>query len=190
MTYSELLSTISLPYFTINQIFKIFINENKVTLGKQLSRLTISGKILRIKRGLYIFPDRDIDDLELAHLVYQPSYVSLETALNIYGIIPDIPAQITSITTITPNTYHTSRGSFSYSSIKKDLYFGFNTIENHTNHCVYQLAEPEKAVLDWIYIRRINSLDELRWDLHTLDHKKIGAYIQYYPSWVRKTLHL
>jgi len=190
MRYEKLKSTISLPYFTISQIYKYFPDENITTLTKQLSRLVENKQLIRIKRGLYVFSDRDIDDLELAYLIYQPSYISLETALNIYGLIPDIPAQTTSITTITPNTFQTIRGSFSYSSVERKLFFGFGVIENKKNNCIYQIAEPEKALLDWIYIRKLKDLTDSRLDANSLDMVKINRYGKYFPSWVIKTLDI
>lgn len=188
MKYTELLRRINNPYFFTYQVLRIFSKENQKTIQKQLTRLVNKKLIIRIKRGLYIFSEKKIDELELANIVYQPSYISLETALNLLGIIPDIPAQITSVTPITPNTFKTSRGIFSYSRIVKDLFFGYKTIKNPENNISYNLAEPEKALLDFIYLRKISNISEFRVDLSGLDKNKLQKYNSTYPNWVKKSL--
>jgi hypothetical protein len=110
----------------------------------------------------------------------------LETALNIYGLVPDIPAIVTSVTTITPNVFNTPRGDFSYSVVKPELFFGYNKIPEAGNEQTYNLAEPEKALLDWMYLRKVASLTSHRIELNWLDKLKLRGYSEHYPLWVRR----
>jgi len=189
MTYNDLITLVELPYFNTYQIYRLFPGEKSGTIKKQLVRFVQNGQLTRIKRGLYLFADRKIDDLELAKIIYQPSYISLETALNLHGVLPDIPASITSITTVTPNAFSTERGIFSYSRIRKDLYFGYQTIPGK-NGLSYDLADPEKALLDLIYIRKLRNLMEMRVDFENINKKKLLMHGSYYPTWVNKALGL
>jgi len=50
------------------------------------------------------------------------------------------------------------------------------------------LAEPEKALLDWIYVRRVKSLEGERVDMSELNKKKLRSYVKIYPKWVRKVI--
>jgi predicted transcriptional regulator of viral defense system len=188
MRYDELLHQINTPTFHTYQVAKLFPEENGVALRFQLSRLAQRNKILRLKRGLYLFKDRPVDEMVLAGLMYEPSYVSLEKALNIYGIIPDIPSSVTSITTTTSNDFSTPKGRFSFSCVKKTLFFGFTQKVDSRSQMSYQIAEPEKALLDWIYLRKIKTLEENRIDLSQLNQERLAEFSQHFPNWVTKTL--
>lgn len=128
--------------------------------------------------------DKPINELVIAKYIYPSSYVSLETALNLAGIIPDVTAEITSIVTTRPRKYITDMGVFSYSKISPDLYFGFELQEENLNY--YAIATPEKALLDLVYVRRIRDLSDLRVEWQQLDVIKIHEYVSHYPMWVQK----
>lgn len=189
MTLNALRKAITTPCFFSYQLPRIFPTENPTSVRLQLSRWTRSASIIRLKRGTYIFPDRRVDELVLGSLLYQPSYVSLETALNLHGVIPDIPARITSVTSITTNVFVTARGTFSYSRIDKKLYFGFTKVTEKDSGLFYNLAEPEKALLDWIYVRKIHSLETDRVDVSALRKERLTLFGAYYPAWVRKSVY-
>jgi hypothetical protein len=189
MRLDILSSVITTPYFFSYQLPRLFPKESPQSFKTQLSRLVKKGLLTRLKRGIYIFPDRDIDELVLASILYQPSYVSLETALHIHGIIPDIPSTLTSVTSITPNTFVTSRGTFSYSRIDKKYYYGYTRITNQDNQLSYSLAEPEKALLDWMYIRKITDFNSLRVDLKVLDKSILSTYAKTYPGWIARNFY-
>ncbi len=123
-----------------------------------------SNKIGRIKRGIYYFTERkdEIELEEVAHLIYNPSYVSLESALSYYGFIPEKVFTITSVSTKTSRKFKNDFGKFSYRKIKKELFFGYNAVE--TKNGKYLLAEPEKAVIDYFYLNlgKINNPDDIK----------------------------
>jgi len=105
------------------------------------------------------------------NFIYSPSYLSLETALNYYSIIPDVPFAITSVTLNKTKTFRTRNyGVFSYNSIKSDLFFGFKSILVGKNYS-YNIALPEKALFDYFYLRgkKVDSaagfIEELRLSL-------------------------
>jgi predicted transcriptional regulator of viral defense system len=90
MTYDELSTNIKTQYFYRYQLGRVFPEESRQQINTQLWRWTKRGKLIRLKQGLYLFPDHDLDEFVLSALLYQPSYVSLESALNNFGLIPDI----------------------------------------------------------------------------------------------------
>ena len=141
------------PIFKIQDALKWFPGTNQKTLVLQLHSWTKKGLLQRLKRGVYKFCDFQIkDSFILSDLLYSPSYISKETALNYYGIIPDIPFAVTSITTNKSMDFNIERyGLFIYSHIKPELFFGYKTIK--TNVYNYKIALPEKALFDFIYFR-------------------------------------
>lgn len=111
------------------------------------------GYINRIANGVYEFANNEYNEEYLYYLgnkVYFPSYISLESALSFYNIIPESVFQITSVTTKKTSFFNNNNLSLSYRTIKKSLFFGYK-IEK-INHINFRIAEPEKAVLDFFYL--------------------------------------
>ena len=144
---------------------------------------------MRLKRGVYKFADKELDDFVLASWLYKPSYVSLESALQVTGVIPEVVDQITSVTTTTSRDVKTTLGMFLYSKLAKKLYFGYRKIKDEKSGLYYNMAEPEEALLDWIYIRGIRDLESTRINRDDLSKKKLKDYSKIYPEWVRKVLY-
>lgn len=142
------------PLFKLEDIFKLFPEANRRVVLNQLNFWTKKGYIEKIRRGVYKLSDFEIKDtFLLTNFIYAPSYISLETALNYYGFIPDIPFAVTSVTTNKTMIFKIKNyGVFSYSSIKPDLFFGFNSILAGKNYS-YNIALPEKALFDYLYLR-------------------------------------
>lgn len=187
MTFDELKQELDLPYFYTYQLTKLFADEDPASIRIQLSRFEKAHKIIRLKRGLYLFNDHGMDELMLANLIYQPSYISMETVLSLVGIIPDVPQIITSITTVKPQLHKSELGTFQYSKIKKSLYSGYET-HLLPNGMGYHQALPEKAFLDMLYVRSIKNLDEYRFDLDILNSEKLADFAAQYPDWIKRML--
>lgn len=176
--------TISTNIFTINDVYKFFSDKKDYWVRQKLSRYLKNYFIFKIKRGLYCFDKEKINPLVLANILYQPSYVSCQSALFYYGVIPDVPHSTTSVTTTTTKNIKTSFGDFIYYKFKKELFFGFKALK--IGNYFLKIAHPEKALLDFFYLNKIKSIDELRLDLSKLDHKRYKKYSQVFPNWVKK----
>lgn len=134
---------------------------------QSLARWRASGRILMLAPGHYVFPDSLVDETDLraaANSIYRPSYVSLESALSSYGLIPETVRIITSVSTRKTRSIQTPTGSFRYRSVRPHLFFGYLTLKG-TKHS-YSMARPEKALLDFLYLNpsysRPDELLELR----------------------------
>jgi predicted transcriptional regulator of viral defense system len=111
------------------------------------------GYIRKVAKGRYIFADLPLDEnvlFEIANRLYNPSYISLESALSYYQIIPEATYGITSVSTRRTYSFSTSIGNFYYKTIKPALFFGYE-ISNY-NSKVFKIATLEKAVLDFFYL--------------------------------------
>lgn len=188
MKFLDLRRAIEGNIFTLVDVIKYFPNQPSSTIQTQLGRFIQRGLLARIKRGLYCFDQKQIDELDLASRLYQPSYISLETALNFYGLIPDIPQTITSVTVTTTKQIRNQFGTFSYTKIKPELFFGFVKAKSANSDSFFNLAEKEKALLDYFYLRKIKSIKDLRLDLADLDQNLYRQFSQNYPVWVQKVV--
>lgn len=145
--------------FSFEDIFKWFPESNRQTVKNQLRDWVAKGYLLRLKKNLYFLKEVKLEDeFILANRLYVPSYVSLQSALNYYGIIPDVPFSVTSVTTKKTQEFKNQFGLFLYRSLKPELFFGWQEIEVGKNQ-FYKIAKPEKALFDFIYLNQ-NSLGE------------------------------
>jgi hypothetical protein len=92
------------------------------------------------------------------------------------------------VTTGKPKEYRTPEFAITLRSISEHLFWGF--IEKQTRYSKYRIAEPEKALLDWVYLTLQSGLtphlDEI--ELQSLDKQKLIKYADKYPGTVRNAL--
>lgn len=141
--------------------------------------------IIKLKRGIYAFSINPINQLEFANKLYRPSYISFETALSYYNIIPETVYTITSATTKRTNEITTQNSVFKYYKIKKSLFFGYRP--QKINNKTILIAEAEKALLDYVYLLSLKKgkFNE-RLDLKLIDSKKLGYYVGYFKKAITK----
>ena len=127
-------------------------NINRVRV--QLSRWVTSGRVVRIHKGWYTlnepFRRVRIDINVIASTIREGSYVSLQSALEFHGVIPEYVAETTCVTTGRPLTIDSPFGRIRYRHIKRDAFFGYLRIENGLQHAF--VATPDKALLDLVYL--------------------------------------
>ncbi len=154
MKWQDLLFLIgSEPIFS--STFLMAGNRSRADIQLQLSRWTKAGKLHQLKRGLYVLaePYRKVSPhpFLIANRIKNASYVSLQSALAWYDLIPEYVPVVTSVTTTRTDTFHSSEGSFLYRHIKKSMFTGYRYTELLDGQFVF-LAQPEKALLDLIYL--------------------------------------
>lgn len=172
MRYPEFQQT-----FQQHQIFSI--NNIKDLLPgfdlNQLYRWQQKDYIIKIRNGLYCFSDFltiPYSSFLIANLMVPNSYISLESALSYYGIIPEGVTQTTSVSTYNAISYNTSTGIYSYRKIKSNLFFGYRFLPVDINFTgrptivrKVLIAEPEKAILDFFYLNPQYNNDQEIYDL-------------------------
>lgn len=174
--------------FSYKDILSFYPKEKRYNVKKMLYRWKKKGWLLSLKKGLYelTYPkDFIIPDMHIANKLYSPSYISLETALSNYSIIPEVSMAVTSITTKPTRRFKNKHGLFIYRSIKADCFAGYY-IERHGNFDIL-IAEPEKAFVDYLYFKayrnkKFNLKDE-RVDMDIisrLNKRKLGKYARLY----------
>lgn len=173
------------------QVHKI-ATQYKVPLGsawRAVWRMSKRGLLSRVANGVYLNKlVQDASGLDFVSILKPNAYVSLEWALNHWGISTQSPVALTCVTTANAKEYRTPEFTITFRTISEHLFWGF--IEKQTRYSKYRIAEPEKALLDWIYLALQSglapNLDEI--ELKPIDKRKLVKYVDKYPGTVRKAL--
>jgi len=136
---------------------------------RQLSRWTKAGRLFQLRRGVYAlappFQKVKPHPFVIANRMVRGSYVSCQSALAHYGLIPEYVPVIVSVTTARPGRWETPLGRFEFRHIKTELLRGYRLIDLGSEQKAF-VATPEKALLDLIYLHpgadSLNYLCELR----------------------------
>ena len=137
------------------------------------------GLFFKLRNNLYLLKDSRPPHYYIANKLYEPSYVSLETALSRYGIIPETVYAITSVTAKATREYNTPIGSFMFQRIKKQAYTGYGLKE--IDGWKAFVAEPEKALADHLYFVDLKKkLLNDRLNLKNIDKLKLIAFVKLY----------
>jgi hypothetical protein len=154
MKYLEFKNTFrEFPLISLSHLYNAV--KNTATFKVQLNQWLNKGLIIKLRKGLYILNENDRkihpSRIFLANALYSPSYVSTEYALGYYDLIPEKVEDVTSVTTKNVKRFNNPLGTFIYQHLKTDLFFGFKEILDDNKFPVH-IAEPEKAILDFIYL--------------------------------------
>lgn len=145
-----------LRIFTSREFGQLF-RLSKTQAKYYLETYTMVGLFLRLKRGLYCLKDNKPNEEEIANALYKPSYVSFEYALAYHNIMPEMVYSVTSATTKPTRLFVVEGKSFSYRTIKRKVFVGYTPLK-HNEHTVL-IAEPEKALVDYLYFAILDKKD-------------------------------
>lgn len=147
-----------IPCFT-KQNLRIFWKGSEFALNERIKRALKSGRLLKLKKGLYTTNIYCLKELEkskfkefIALKLRFPSYLSTEYVLAKYELLTEITFPLTSVTTKTGRTYQNFLGTYRYLNLKKELYFGFE--ESSFNQNKYFIATKAKAMFDFLYLKK------------------------------------
>lgn len=166
----------------------------------KISEMLKNGELLALRRGLYV-PGPEIDlptpnVFVIANHLRGPSYISMESALSYWGLIPERVYEISSVTIKTSKVFATPLGRFSFQHLRTPYYsFGLNSVRI-TEFQTAMIASREKAICDKIILtsgvqlRSIPQtldflLEDLRMDevqLITLDLSVIRSWTEDAPK--------
>ena len=142
--------------FHINDL-SLLLNQKKEVLQVELHRMTGKGIVQRLANGYYANPFSPPSLDEVSMILKKPSYISMETALNKYGILPQTVYAYTMVTTDHPYSFNALGTVFEYHQVQPVYFFGY---QEKTQHAF--IADPEKALLDLIYLRHFKRSKQKR----------------------------
>jgi len=181
---SRLLSA-DIPFFTLSSLQAIF-NTTRESARTTASRLVERGILVRLRRDLYALVNSNYSLFSLANALHQPSVISLETALNYWGVIVQVPQVIFSIS-LRSYRYARANTEFIYRRIEQSL-FRFGQVKAED----FYITEPEKALLDALYMKSKGLVELLPEDVDMgrLDIELLEYYSRLYPGIVRRLLRV
>lgn len=159
--------------------------------SKRLNEWQHKGYVKKIINKWWRFteiPPAEHLQYRISNLLLQPSYISLETALSHYQFIPEAVYSIEAITTVKTVSYLTPAGNYYYHAIKPAYFFGYSI--EYWDELPVLIAEPEKAVIDYLYLgsqlNKPEDLAALRLNTvainETINWKKLALYAQVFDS--------
>jgi len=178
------------PMFSEEELRLLFSDQEPYFIHNGISRNLKSGKLLKLRRGLYLLSDQSssVSRLSIANHLYSPSFVSFESALSYHGLIPEAVYTMTSAFPLNKKKqFETSTGvySFEYSP----AFSFFLGVEKNADGVL--MASPLRALFDLVSIRRKNyrtlvemegdlriDLDQLQKEVETLSSKEIFVLAQ------------
>ncbi len=137
---------------------KRVVTTNDVTLAlgversaatQTLKRLAAEGLLKKIRHGLWAV-DPALDPLLLPEYltVPFPSYVSLQSALYLRGMVSQVPEVIYVASLAQTRRVRTTLGAFSIHRLAPTFFGGYETLKESG----VRLATPEKALIDTLYL--------------------------------------
>lgn len=154
-----------IPFFTIEGFRQVWEDQHLTSQYVQtaLYRWMKTGKIVRLKKGLYItrgFFEQHVGDEDflpaMSAVMLPQSYVSLEYVLQRNSILTEVTYPITAITQKNTRTITNTLGTFNYRHIKSELHTGF-TVKNYLG-IPFSTASLAKALFDFLYLRPFGAI--------------------------------
>lgn len=175
------LETFNRDYFTVADLEKI-TGLSRPSLKVSLSRFTDQGVLIRLQRGVYALAGTSVNIEKVANQLYYPSYLSFESALSDYGILSQVPYTQTFATAKLPKRLTLGQTEIEFRQLKKELYFGYS-MKNGIN-----IAEPEKALLDQLYMVSLGkaTLNIKELDLRKIKKSVLNEYAKRFPRFTQK----
>jgi len=154
------------------------------------------GYIIKLRNEWYSLPEfleEPYSSWIIANMAHEPSYISLESALNYYGLIPEGVFMTTSVTTKRPLRIEMAGHNYSYACIKKELYGGYHLIKADRYKRKIRIADFERTIVDFFYFRSnyktLRAISGLRFIEPVLrENLKIDRLYQYLEEFKNKEL--
>lgn len=165
------------PYFSPADLEKI-LGQKRPALYVTLNRLVKYGVLVRLRQGVYQVTLQTPALPRIANQLVYPSYLSFESALSRYGILSQVPYTLSFATTHRSRRLTLADTVVEFHQLKRALFFGY-TLEGGL-----YVAEPEKALLDQLYLatRGLTSLAIGELELSSLDQERLRAYAGCFPA--------
>ena len=140
-----------------DELLDIFQSKyDKTSAHSRIQILSKNGWLLRIKQGLYFINDsifgpikENLPFITISHCLFEDSYVSLASALKYHELTNKNPEVIAAINIHISKKFEFQTYTFKFIKVKPELYFGYHTISQQKRTIC--IADPEKAILDYLY---------------------------------------
>jgi predicted transcriptional regulator of viral defense system len=165
--------------YSVQQLANL-IGKSKDIAKVYMSRLVKKGLARKIIRGRITFVD---DSYVIAAQIYEPSYISLVSALLFHEMIQQVPKNIECVSPKNSRRYVDE--GIVYHKIPPSLYYGYERYKKSGSYIF--VADPEKAVIDGIYLNLLpkNIVKDI---LQRIDKDKMKGYVSRFKGRGKKKL--
>ncbi len=158
--------------FTLPAVALLLGETNFQLLNQKLHYYVHTGKLLRLRKGIYAKPGYNPE--ELACVLYTPSYLSLEYVLQKAGVVFQYDSRLTAVSYLSRSVEADNR-LIAYRKIKNEILINMRGINRSGN---INIAIPERAFLDMMYLNAAYHFD----NIHSLNEKVIRELLPIYNS--------
>lgn len=158
--------------FRLRDVAMLVGEDDAISLGKRLNYAVKTRKLLNPRKGIYAKPA--YNPLEVACLLYTPSYVSLEYVLQKEGIVFQYDSRITMAAYLN-RAFEIQTQEYSYRKIKGEILVDTTGIRRENN---INIASKERAFLDMLYLNSDCYFDNLT----SLDKEEVMKILPLYDS--------
>jgi len=188
--YVDVLLRSSRTIFSTKDVALLWGEEREDTVSARLNKYVKSGKLIRVRRGLYA-KDKNYDKFELATKIYTPSYISFETVLAKAGIVFQFYGQIFVASYVTREVKVDDQ-TYAYKRIRDSILTNHAGIKAKND---YHIASPERAFLDVVYSNKdyhFDNLSPLNWErvfeiLPIYENKSMEKKVKRYHKSINKS---
>jgi predicted transcriptional regulator of viral defense system len=164
------------PTFNVDIVANI-IGKDTTYAKVHLNRLKNRGVVQQLQRNVYTIQN---DPLIIASRIVWPSYISLWAALRYHNLTEQIPNNVSVVTTRAKSCRNIplTNTMIVFERIRPDWFFGFSKIK--INDFEIFMAEPEKALIDAVLLKRISVTEIysiLKENLKHFSSEKIIDYV-------------
>ena len=180
------INSLKQDFLTTSDLKSLLEIASQKTFEGNVKRLLENKVIIQLEKGKYQIASKSPSDFEIAQFLYNPSYVSFETALNYHGILSQFPYETISATAKKRTQKIVDQKVYSYIHIDKALFTGYESKDNAL------IATPEKAIFDQVYLstrglRSLNAIDEM--DFSNISKEKILEFTNLVSENKKKQIH-
>nr|MDO8118256.1 hypothetical protein [Candidatus Sigynarchaeota archaeon] len=151
--FLDMLDQLGTRVFTFNEACRV-LGGSRDYCKTFLYRTMARGAIFPVEKGKYHL--KHADEFEIASNVVHPSYVSFLSALQFHGKTMQIPVTLQVACLRQKKPVNAAGYTITFISIARDKFFGFARHENAF------IADPEKAIIDGLYLPRHLPIDDAR----------------------------
>ena len=126
--------------------------------------------VKRAANGVHYTPDAS--NYEIASSIVEPSYVSLISTLRFYNITEQIPNTIYVLSPKRHSSISIDGTRIEFVKVKPSLMFGYKKIDGA------MVAEPEKAIVDMLYLGRFEEYAEEAMESRAISREKLIGFAE------------
>lgn len=171
----KIIQNINKSFYTVNDFVKL-TEQDKKSVQVALNRLVKSGKLIRLRRNMYLSAETNINWNLIAEQLVGECYISFESALSFYNVINQVPYDLTLACLEKPRKIKIGGRDLVFRRLKKEIFGGFVINEK------IKIATPEKALLDLVYmsVRGRTSFNFAELDFSVINKAEVNRLLSLY----------